>query len=497
MTLNRSNIIIVSHRRSGTHLLIDLIVNNFSYDYIDKNYIDFKSFHSDKHDDMYVFENLMNKGSKITFTHSQNFKDYLKYKHRKEDNEKLNNFFKNSKVIFLTRDMRDTVSSIYNRPKNKKYKNFYDFYKNYDFDDCELINESYENISECLMQYYRNWIGVFTAKELLDLDMEIVSYEDIIIDYNSVVGKLNKFLNQKIKTIKDVRHIKNKKLKYSSNDFYKGTIGDWKTTIDAQTAQKMFTEHTNNMNNIDCFYHDIKLHEYHIPEKEKYNLNKDWVQEDIKITKKLNLPRANCPVDISKRYEECSHQHGDPRYMHKVFFYDKYVLKFIYPCKVHLDKKTFNTISPVQSKKILHTIYKTNDILYKSGIVPKLYYAGRHKGVVFAVQELADQMVSGYYNFHPKLGDWSWVLNINSLFPKLVKMFNTACHYNIVLTDLINPYNISYKEGIVKYFDLDGIKSFSSKEKMLNSQEYQNVYKILNKLDILWQKKYNYSIMAL
>ena len=47
------------------------------------------------------------------------------------------------------------------------------------------------------MQYYRNWIGVFTAKELLDLDMEIVSYEDIIIDYNSVVGKLSKFLNQK------------------------------------------------------------------------------------------------------------------------------------------------------------------------------------------------------------------------------------------------------------------------------------------------------------
>ena len=76
-------------------------------------------------------------------------------------------------------------------------------------------------------------------------------------------------------------------------------------------------------------------------------------------------------------------------------------------------------------------------------------------------------------------------------------MFNTACHHNIVLTDLINPYNISYKGGIVKYFDLDGIKSFSSKEKMLNSIEYQNVYGILNKLDILWQKKYNYSIMGL
>ena len=107
--------------------------------------------------------------------------------------------------------------------------------------------------------------------------------------------------------------------------------------------------------------------------------------------------------------------------MHKVFFYDKYVLKFIYPCKVHLDKETFDTISPVQSKKILHTIYKTNDILYKFGIVPKLHYAGRHKGVVFAVQESVEHSVSGSYNFYPKLGDWSWVLNINSLFPKLVK----------------------------------------------------------------------------
>ena len=37
--------------------------------------------------------------------------------------------------------------------------------------------------------------------------------------------------------------------------------------------------------------------------------------------------------------------------MHKVFFYDKFVLKFIYPCKVYLDKQTFNTISPVESKK--------------------------------------------------------------------------------------------------------------------------------------------------
>ena len=63
----------------------------------------------------------------------------------------------------------------------------------------------------------------------------------------------------------------------------------------------MLIEYTDNVvNNIDCFYHDVKLHKYHTPEKEKFNLKKDWIKEDLKITKKLNLPRANCPIDIEK-----------------------------------------------------------------------------------------------------------------------------------------------------------------------------------------------------
>lgn len=484
MASNHSNIIIVSHRRSGTHLLIDLIVNNFSFDYIEKNYIDFSSFHSESHDDMIVFENLMKEGNKITFTHSHNFQDYLKYNHRNEDNQKLNNFFKNSKIIFLTRDLRDTVSSIYNRPKNSKYKNFDDFFKNYDYDDCELIDQKYENISDCIIQYYRNWISVLTAKEILDLDMDVVSYEDIIIDYESVVKNISKFINQDVSKIKDVRKRKNKKLKYTSNNFHKGTIGNWKTTIDAKRAYNMLIEYTDNVvNNIDCFYHDVKLHKYHTPEKEKFNLKKDWIKEDLKITKKLNLPRANCPIDIEKRYEECNYRHGDPRYMHKVFFYDKFVLKFIYPCKVYLDKQTFNTISPVESKKMLYNIYETDKILHNAKIIPKLYYAGRYKGVVFVVQELVDEMVTGYYNFYPKLGCWDWVLKIDGLLDKINETFQKACNENIVLSDLINPYNITYKDNKLTYVDLDGIIHFKNQEKMLLSEEYQNTSKILEILN--------------
>ena len=39
MTNTKKNVIVVSARRSGTHLLVDLIVNNFGYESINYNYI--------------------------------------------------------------------------------------------------------------------------------------------------------------------------------------------------------------------------------------------------------------------------------------------------------------------------------------------------------------------------------------------------------------------------------------------------------------------------
>ena len=73
----KKNVIVVSARRSGTHLLTDLIVNNFGYESINYNYIDYYKFT----DEMPIFESSMNDGNKITWTHSHDFKDYLKYNH--------------------------------------------------------------------------------------------------------------------------------------------------------------------------------------------------------------------------------------------------------------------------------------------------------------------------------------------------------------------------------------------------------------------------------
>ena len=94
---SKKNIIVVSARRSGTHLLTDLIVNNFGYESINYNYIDYYKFT----DEMPIFESLMNESShpKVTWTHTHDYRDYLKYNHSEEDNAKLNKFFLESKFV--------------------------------------------------------------------------------------------------------------------------------------------------------------------------------------------------------------------------------------------------------------------------------------------------------------------------------------------------------------------------------------------------------------
>ena len=98
---SKKNVIIVSARRSGTHLLTDLIVNNFGYESINYNYIDYYKFT----DEMPTFESLMNEGGKVTWTHAHDFKDYLKYKHSEENNNELDKFFSESKIILVYRDV--------------------------------------------------------------------------------------------------------------------------------------------------------------------------------------------------------------------------------------------------------------------------------------------------------------------------------------------------------------------------------------------------------
>lgn len=495
---SKKNVIIVSARRSGTHLLTDLIVNNFGYESINYNYIDYTKF---EWPELNGLETLMNEGNKVTWTHSHDFKDYLKYKHSEEDNDKLNKYFQESKVILIYRDVRDIITSCYHRPRYKsKYKTFDNFYKNFDFDGYELVDQKYDNMFELLLQYYKNWFSVYMAKELLDIDMEVISFEEIIEDYDSSLNKIGKFLEQTPNGV-DVRlpNENTKNIIYTTNDFRSGKINDWVSTMENEFGIELDKKYYHDLGaGLDCFLNDIKIHKYHKPERNKF-YEKKWSKAirtgslsrmDSELEQYKNKFRFFGEKDvvelIKNRYKDSIQKSTDFRYYHKVFYYDKYVLKFHYPCKASLDKKTFDSVIPFESKKQLLTILKTNDFLYKNGIVPKLYHAGIYKGILYVIQERhsEESIIYNKYNFHPKWDNlFQWPSNLG-LAVKLKEHFFKALEKNILLTDLINVYNNAIdKDGNIKYFDLDGIKYFETKEEMINSDDYKNTMGIINEVN--------------
>ena len=493
----KKNVIVVSARRSGTHLVHDLIVNNFGYESTNYNYIDYYKFT----DEMEGFESSMNEGGKITWTHSHDYKDYHKYNHSIDDQTKLDRFFSESKIILVYRDVRDIITSCYHRPRYKsKYKTFDNFYKNFDFDGYELVDQKYDNMFELLLHYYKNWFSVYMAKELLDIDMEVISFEEIIKDYDFSVSKIGKFLEQ-TPTGVDVRlpNKNNENIIYTTNDFRNGKINDWLSTMEQQFGTELGERFYHDLGaGLDCFLNDIKIHKYHKPERNKFYETK-WskairtgllsrMDSELEQHKnKFDLFSEKDAVElIENRYIDSIKKSTDFRYYHKVFYYDKYVLKFHYPCKASLDKKTFDSVIPFESKKQLLTILKTDDILYQNGIVPKLYHAGIYKGVLYVIQERysEESIIYNKYKIHPPWNNFfQWPVELN-LYPQLLSHLFTAFEHNIILTDIINVYNNAIdKDGNIKYFDLDGIKYYESKEEMIKSEDYKNTMGIINEVN--------------
>ena len=261
---SKKNVIVVSARRSGTHLLTDLIVNNFGYESINYNYIDYTKFT----DEMDGFESSMNEGGKVTWTHLHNYKDYHKYNHSIDDKNKLDKFFSESKIILVYRDVRDIITSCYHRPRYKsKYKTFDNFYKNFDFDGYELIDQKYDNMFELLLQYYKNWFSVYMAKELLDIDMEVISFEEIIEDYDFSLNKIGKFLEQTPKGV-DIRlpNENTENIIYTTNDFRSGKINDWVLTMEKQFGTELGERFYIDLGaGLDCFINDVQIHKHHRP----------------------------------------------------------------------------------------------------------------------------------------------------------------------------------------------------------------------------------------
>jgi len=504
----RRNVIIVSARRSGTHLLVDLIVNNFGYESINKNYIDYTKY---EWPGLNGFQEKIDEGNKVTWTHTHNYKDHLKRNHSIDlgDDEKLNKIFSESKIILIYRDIRDIITSCYHRPKIKsKYKSFDDFYENFDFEGYETLGEKHDNLSDLLLSYYKNWFSVYLSKEVLGLDMEVISFEEIINDYSNSVDKISKFLGEDVTKLVDVR-LPNKHtegIQYTTNDFRIGQVGSWSDTMNPKLGEEIQNKYYRILGaGVKCYLEDIKINRFHIPERNKFQKEyKDWDKEVEIMNAKLAEYNSNLkPFDtdvkqlIKDRYVNSKQTHGDFRYFHKVFYYQDYVLKFLYPCKAALDKITFNTTVPPSSIKQQLVILKTNEVLYNLGIVPRLYDVGIYNGVLFVIQERfeGNTVLCSKYNLYPDWEDWKWPVDIN-VYPQMVKHFNAALEHNIVLTDIVKVYNCALDDsGNLKYFDLDGIKLYDSREEMIKSIDYKNAVGIIKEVDKYHKEKNGESLI--
>lgn len=231
------NIVVVSHRRSGTHLTIDMIRNNFSC--IDRDYIDLDKIEAGNKG---FFEN---KNPGIFKTHSH--ADYKKFfKHAQ-----CIQLLENAKIIYVYRDGRDVMTSLfyYMKSYDKLLKDitFKDFVSMENRFECDTY-DAIKNRMEFWAFHVNSWMN--SDKEILFL-----SYEEIKTDYFYVLKKVSSFLNIPVNdTPTDVRLAKRNMLglflqrlckkifciqtKHTAINFRTGISEDWKKFFDADLLRK-------------------------------------------------------------------------------------------------------------------------------------------------------------------------------------------------------------------------------------------------------------------
>ena len=503
------NVFIISARRSGTHLLTDLITNNFNFTRID-NSID-HDFLTDKNVKTFIEE--MYCGGRLAWSHFHDFTNFFERDLNEPYVESLRKIFFESKILYVYRDIRDVITSDYYRERNLKFDSFKDYYENTDMKDHKMIvnyNGSDDNLFDVISNNHRNWLSVYFSRELLNLDFEIVSYEEIITNYDNTVKKIGLFLEMDVINIKDIRlkkiDDKKKCYVYTDNDFRKGSIGDWKETFGFEWGNTIIKEYNETIkNHLNAYVFNNVLHEDHDPERKYFQINsRDWLtigkNVDIELLNYGNVfqefkEQYNVEDILLSRYDKDYHRCPDVRYYHKVFFINNFVLKFMYPCKAVLDRKTFNYVTPIASKINLLTILKSHNILYKLGITPKLHYGGIYNGILFVIQERLNEnnLISDREEISFERW-WDWMIDTD-LFPSVLDMFFLAANNNILLYDINSPHNLIYHNDSLMFIDLDGILFFKDENSMKKSKEFKIIVNFLKKNNDSWIKKYGVDLM--
>lgn len=194
-----SNIIVASHRRSGTHFTIDTIFNNFKNSYANK-YINLDRIEvgHDKPSSKEVHEpplkinqfiDIVSSESKIIKTHFLPSSLAKLHLQSEEEIKFINNLFTNTKIIYVYRNGIEVMSSLYIYMKyfNKEVNNmpFERFLQSTnDFDDNNLNR----------LQYWKLHITEWQSFSKNNSNVLLLKYEDLLNQNIHVVKLISKFI---------------------------------------------------------------------------------------------------------------------------------------------------------------------------------------------------------------------------------------------------------------------------------------------------------------
>lgn len=246
------NIIIISHRRSGTHLTIDSIRNNI-INYKERDYLVLNEKISNEEYKKHFLSELKKK-SNVIKTHF--LPDFSLYNFDNEMNEQLNTLFDNSNLIYVYRNGLDVMVSLF------EYMKKYDSdVQNISFNEFLNTYNNFDNTTEKFTRtnFWKYHIQEWQNSKYKDRIMWI-KYEDLITNYDDTILKIcQNFRLTKTDKLIDIRlqqnnpnnrilrKIKNKLsgIQKTSVSARKGVIGDYKNYFSDSTLNNFLAENSN------------------------------------------------------------------------------------------------------------------------------------------------------------------------------------------------------------------------------------------------------------
>lgn len=225
----RKHVIVASHRRSGTHLTIDTIINNFpmfsNNPEIGKVTLDSLVAEGKQHRAIDEIRALTSQGPCVLKTHAHG--DIGNFFLKSDSGDFIDDLFSNSKIIYVHRDGRDVLTSLYyymqNFDEEIKKVPFNEFIRMTNKFDEDSYNGELNRV-EYWQFHVRSWLD---RKNVLFL-----SFNDFFGNLHNTLTKISRFIELPFNPqVKDVKLAKGKHqdgVKHSSVCFRKGKSGDWK-----------------------------------------------------------------------------------------------------------------------------------------------------------------------------------------------------------------------------------------------------------------------------